>query len=207
MDLSIQELKNSIIEEVTLKNYKLLQYVEKEMNQMKEEIKLLKDENKLLKINENKLITNDTIVIGCNNSAEIVLSNIITLNQYYNSCNDLGHFINNCIKCNIFMTKKVFKHFNKLNKFKTFSIDSIMVHNNDFQLIDENLVRIQFMDYRLRCNPSEYEKVINTLCTDVKYNHMKQNWKNLLDILDECNIELTINNPILNINLRDLIQS
>ena len=42
-------LRNSIMEEVILKNYKLLQYVEKEMNQLKDEIKLLKEENASLK--------------------------------------------------------------------------------------------------------------------------------------------------------------
>ena len=55
------DLRNSIMEEVIVKNYKLLQYVEKEMNQLKddniklkEEIKLLKEQNKLPK-EENKL--------------------------------------------------------------------------------------------------------------------------------------------------------
>ena len=40
MDLQIQELKNSITEEVTLKNYKLVQFVEKETNQMKDELNI-----------------------------------------------------------------------------------------------------------------------------------------------------------------------
>jgi hypothetical protein len=47
MDLQIQELKNSIIEEVNLKN----NIIEKEMNQMKDKIELLKNENSILKNN------------------------------------------------------------------------------------------------------------------------------------------------------------
>jgi hypothetical protein len=47
MDLQIQELKNSIIEEVNLKNI----IIEKEMNQMKNKIELLKNENSILKNN------------------------------------------------------------------------------------------------------------------------------------------------------------
>jgi len=47
MDLQIQELKNSIIEEVNLKNIS----IEKEMNQMKDKIELLKNENSILKNN------------------------------------------------------------------------------------------------------------------------------------------------------------
>ena len=64
MDLQIQDLKNSIMEEVILKNYKLLQFVEKEMTQLKEdnaklkdEMNQLKEENKLLK-EENKINKN-----------------------------------------------------------------------------------------------------------------------------------------------------
>ncbi len=47
MDLQIQELKNSIIEEVNLKNIS----IEKEINQMKDKIELLKNENSILKNN------------------------------------------------------------------------------------------------------------------------------------------------------------
>lgn len=222
MDLQNQELRNSIMEEVILKNHKILQFVEKEMNQMKDEIKLLKDkieslknENSVLKINENKLITNDTIVIGCNNLAEVVLSNIITLVPHYNLYDDLGKVFDNWVNLNnIFMTKKVFKHLNKLNKFKTFSIPITALCNNNYILVDENLFRIDFwvrnLDNPMRLSYGElYEYHFNLLCTDVKYNHIKQNWKNLLEILDECNIKLLFNNSekCFDKSLRDLILS
>jgi len=48
------DLRNSIMEEVILKNYKLLQFVEKEMNQLKEENAKLKEEINHLK-EENKV--------------------------------------------------------------------------------------------------------------------------------------------------------
>jgi hypothetical protein len=220
MDLQIQELRNSIMEEVILKNHKLLQFVENEMKQLKDEIKLLKDkiellknENTELKINENKLITNDTIVIGCNNLAEVVLSNIVTLVPHYNLYDDLGKVFDNWVNLNnIFMTKKVFKHLNKLNKFKTFSIPINRLDN--YVLVDENLFRIDFwvrnLDNPMRLSYGElYEYNFNLLCTDDKYNHIKQNWKNLLEILDECNIKLLFNNSekCFDKSLRDLILS
>jgi hypothetical protein len=225
MDLQNQELKNSIMEEVILKNHKLLQFVEKEMNQIKDEIKLLKDkieslknENTVLKINENKLITNDTIVIGCNNLADVVLSNIVTLVPHYNLYDDLGKVFDNWLNLNnIFMTKKVFKHLNKLNKFKTFSINIISIQSNNYVLVDENLFRIDFWVRfnELDDNPRRlsYEEKcayqFNLLCTDVKYTHIKKNWKNLLEILDECNIKLLLNNSekCFDKSLRDLILS
>jgi hypothetical protein len=226
MDLQIQELRNNIIEEVILKNHKLLQFVEKEMNQMKDEIKLLKDkieslknENTVLKINENKLITNDTIVIGCNDLAEVVLSNIVTLVPHYNLCDDLAEFIKYIQytkKTNIFMTKKVFKHLNKLNKFKTFSINKFLEIYSNMSLIDENLFRIELWtritydnDLQRRESAKSLMYDFNTLCINIKYNHIKQNWKILLDILDECNIKLTINEPekCFDKSLRDLILS
>ena len=55
MDLQIQDLKNSRMEEVILKNYKLLQFVEKEMNQLKEENAKLKEEINHLKEEINHL--------------------------------------------------------------------------------------------------------------------------------------------------------
>jgi hypothetical protein len=214
MDLQIQELKNSIMEEIILKNYKLSQFVEKEMSQMKDEINLLKDEikllkneNSVLKINENKLITNDTIVIGCLNSGKVVLSNIVTLVPNYNSCDDLAEILNSIFssteRINTLMTKKVFNHLNKLNKFKTFNILSMM--SNEI-LIDENLFRIDLWCYNIS---GSCESTFYTLCKDIKYNHIKQNWKNLLDILDECNIKLILKNSekCFGESLRDLILS
>ena len=125
----------------------------------------------------------------------IVLSNIITLLPTYNLYDDLGKLFF-LIGSNIFMTKKVFKHLNKLNKFKTFSIDTVYCNKNNI-LVDENLFRIDLWVNNID-NPMRfsYQELIayefNILCTDVKYNHIKQNWKNLLDILDECNIKLIL---------------
>ena len=54
------DLRNSIMEEVILKNYKLLQFVENEMNKLKEEMNHLKEENAHLK-EENKLTEKELI--------------------------------------------------------------------------------------------------------------------------------------------------
>jgi len=237
MELQIQELRNSIMEEVILKNYKLLQFVENEMKQLKEEnahlrkeIKLLKDDNtnfkdeiKLLK-EENKINKNlfcnrqniqdtleNTMIIGFDIYKQPISWNIekAYLLSSFKECTELGNFFS---FGQYIISLEVFKHLNKLNKFKTFSIPITRLDN--YVLVDENLFRIDFwvrnLDNPLCLSYGElYEYHFNLLCTDVKYNHIKQNWKNLLEILDECNIKLLFNNSekCFDKSLRDLILS
>jgi hypothetical protein len=215
------DLRNSIMEEVILKNYKLLQFVEKEMNQLKDEIKLLKEENAHLK-EENKINKNlfcsdiqniqdtveNTMIIGYDillykpisfnvDKAHLIPSfkEYTILSDIFNRMRSQGNII--------IMTSKVFKHFNKFNNFNTFKL------LNSDSFVDENFNEICIkhphgFDNKLQFvyNPSnigtEYNDngiiyiKLNTATSNESWFH-KQNLKKLLDILDECNIKLYIN--------------
>ena len=208
------DLRNSIMEEVILKNYKLLQYVENEMNQLKDEINLVKEENAHLKeeianlkkenkINKNLFCTDikdtieNTMIIGYDYQYKPILFNIENahLLPRFNRSTELFDALGYGMK--YIMSLKVFKHLNKFNNFKTFTINYKTGSGHKF--IDENFNEILLFAPADVTSPSgagenfnisgeikgEYIKLIG------KFYH-KQNIKKLLNILDKCNIKLII---------------
>ena len=159
------DLRNSIMEEVILKNYKLLQYVENEMKQLKydntklkeenahlrEEINLLKDDNTNFK-EENKINKNlfcnrqniqdtleNTMIIGFDIYKQPISWNIekAYLLSSFKECTELGNFFS---FGQYIISLEVFKHLNKFNNFKTFTtID----YGKSFNFIDEKFNKIQ----------------------------------------------------------------
>ncbi len=222
MDLQNQELRNSIMEEVILKNYKLLQFVEKEMNQLKDEIKLLKEENAQLKEKTNKNLfccdiqicrniqniqdtIDNTMIIGYDKLYKPILFNVekAFLIPSFNKCTDLSYVLSN-IASQIFLSIDVFKHFNKFNNFKTFNLercsylvdekfDTIYFYNNFSSNYDINFHN-QLIGSEYNDNGIIYIKIRTCkFRSTIQWVH-KQNIKKLLNILDECNIKLIINN-------------
>jgi len=222
MELQIQELKNSIMEEVILKNYKLLQFVEKEMNQLKDELTQIKQENAHLK-EENKINKNlfcsdiqniqdtveNTMIIGYDTLYRPISWNIdkALLITSFKECTDLGEYFRTIRTHSnvIIMSSKVFKHFNKFNNFSTFKLLY-------FDFVDENFNKICMMHPQGFDSPhnTTYFNVTQNIGTEYNdkgiiyikldtaqmgYNYWfhKQNLKKLLNILDECNIKLYIN--------------
>ncbi len=230
------DLRNSIMEEVILKNYKLLQFVEKEMNQVKDEIKLLKEENAYLReeINflkddntnfkeENKINKNlfynrqniqdtveNTMIIGYDIYKQPLSWNIekAYILQLFKKCTDLVYFFPSGY---YIMSVNVFKHLNKFNNFKTFTIQNGSCPN----FIDEkfNEIQLYYRQPELIYMYPGSEPINNGMSENIKklssigriYNDYikllpwennswfhKQNIKKLLNILDECNIKLII---------------
>ena len=215
------DLRNSIMEEVILKNYKLLQFVEKEMNQIKDEIKLVKEENAQLKeemnqikddniklIEENKINKNlfcnrqniqdtfeNTMIIGYNIYKQPISWNIEKA-YLLQSFKELTELINFFPFGQYIMSVKVFKHLNKFNNFKTFTIDN----NTHNKFIDEKFNGILLHAPDNVTSPDIKNGMYLNLSGEVKGEYIKlvgkfyhkQNLKKLLNILDECNIKLII---------------
>jgi hypothetical protein len=216
MDLQIQELKNSIMEEVILKNYKLLQFVEKEMNQMKDEIKLLKEENAHLKeeikINKNLFCSDiqniqdtveNTMIIGYDILYKPISWNIdkALLIPSFKECTDLSTYLYNIRDYSIIMSTNVFKHINKFNNFKTFNIDTLCM----LKIVDENFKKIYLVE-----NEQNYQMIKDKIQTEqtewfthwnMWYN--KPNIKNLITILNESNINVNFNIDSLQCQIMD----
>jgi hypothetical protein len=230
------DLQSTIMEEVILKNYKLLQYVENEMNQLKDEMNLLKKENAHLKkeinllkddniklIEENKINKNlfcniqniqdtieNTMIIGYDMEYMPISWNIdkALLIPSFKESTDLCKFLQSYSRI---ISLDVFKHLNKYNNFKTFTIK----HHKCGNFIDEKFNKIQ-LNYNepdvIYIQPglpiyngmppciksgstigtiyNDYIKLLPWI--DNSWFH-KQNLKKLLNILDECNIKLMIN--------------
>jgi hypothetical protein len=221
MDLQSTELRNSIMEEVILKNYKLLQFVENEMKQLKEEIKLLKEENKLLK-EENKINKNlfysdiqniqdtveNTMIIGYDILYRPISWNIdkALLIPSFKECPDLTEQLLRKVDGLIIMSTNVFKHINKYNTFKTFHIDYLQ----RLTMVDENFKKIYLVETEQNYH-NNYQMIkdkIQTEQTDwfthgnMWYN--KPNLKILINILNECNIKLICNSDYLQCQIMDL---
>jgi hypothetical protein len=230
MDLQIQELKNSIMEEVILKNYKLLQFVENEMNKLKDEMNLLKKENAHLK-EENKMNKNlfynsqNTMIIGYDNTCKQPVSWNIDkafLIPSFKESSDLSDMIR-WSELLIIMSIDVFKHINKFNNFKTFNICRL----SSSCFIDENFNKLFFGEYidireKNITKIESYRADKNTWFTSNDYLDYGPNchaqstqWfykpslKKLLHILDECNIKLLWEKSELigNKSIRELILS
>ncbi len=214
MDLQIQELRNSIMEEVILKNYKLLQFVENEMKQLKEEnahlrkeITKLKEENK---INKN-LFCNDiqniqdtvenTMIIGYDKLYKPISFNVdkAHLIPSFNECTDLSTYLYNLRDCLIIMSTNVFKHINKYNNFKTFAIDTLCM----LKIVDENFKKIYLVE-----TDENYQMIKDKIQTEwfqhwnMWYN--KHNLKILINILNESNINVHFNSDSLQCQIMDL---
>lgn len=224
MDLQIQELKNSIMEEVILKNYKLLQFVENEIKLLKddnvklkkenahlrEEIKLLKDDNTYLKENKN-LFSNDiqniqdtidnTMIIGYDKLYQPISFNVdkAHLIPSFNECTDLSTYLYNLRDCLIIMSTNVFKHINKYNNFKTFAIDTLCM----LKIVDENFKKIYLVE-----TDENYQMIKDKIQTEwfqhwnMWYN--KHNLKILINILNESNINVHFNSDSLQCQIMDL---
>jgi hypothetical protein len=214
-----------------LKNYKLLQFVEKEMNQLKDEINLLKEENANLK-EENKMNKNlfcnrqNTMIIGYDNKCNQPVSWNIDkafIIPSFKECTDLTDMISST-ELSIIMSVDVFKYINKFNNFKTFNICRL---RNLRWLVDENFNKIFFgenIDIREKniTKTESYRADKNTWFTSNDYLDYGPNchaqstqWfyktslKKLLHILDECNIKLLWEKSELigNKSIRELILS
>jgi hypothetical protein len=235
MELQIQELRNSIMEEVILKNYKLLQFVENEMKQLKEEnahlrkeIKLLKDDNtnfkdeiKLLK-EENKINKNlfcsdiqniqdtveNTMIIGYDILYKPISFNVdkAHLIPSFKECIDLSEQLLRKSDCSIIMSTNVFKHINKYNNFKTFHIDGLYM----LKMVDENFKKIYLVEteQNYQNNFQMIKDKIQTEQTDWfshwNFWYNKPNLKILINILNECNINLLCNSDSLQCQIMDL---
>ena len=128
--------------------------------------------------------------------------------QSFKECTELVNFFPSG---QFIMSVNVFKHINKFNNFKTFTIEYCRCYN----FIDEKFNKIQLLyiqpkviynyPFQPICNEmsqnikesssigaiyGEYIKLLP--CIDNSWFH-KQNIKKLLNILDECNIKLIIN--------------
>ncbi len=213
MDLQSNELRNSIMEEVILKNYKLLQFVENEMKQLNDKIAILNEENASLKkeidffkeTNKNLFYddiqdTNEnTMIIGYDSIYKPILFNIekAYLLHNFKKSTDLSDAFN---YGQYIISVDIFKFLNKFNNFKTFSIRSKWE-----KFIDEKFNKIEFScmyEYSIPIDDkselgiiyNDYIKLHPRICGDKNESWFhKQNIKKLLNILDECNIKLIIN--------------
>ena len=208
------DLQSTIMEEVILKNYKLLQYVENEMNQLKDEMNLLKKEMNQIKddniklIEENKMNKNlfcnrqniqdtfkNTMIIGYDIYKQPISWNIEKA-YLLSSFKEHSEFIGFFPFGSFIMSLKVFKHLNKYNNFKTFTID----HRACPKFIDENFNEILLLAPADVTSPDIINGGYRNLCGELKGPYIKlvgkfyhkQNLKKLLNILDECNIKLII---------------
>jgi hypothetical protein len=161
------------MEEVILKNYKLLQFVEKEMNQLKDEIKLLKEENAHLK-EENKLTHDkiESLQIKIDNSG--IESNILVgytgvnnpvycnynFNKEYKS---LPMFLRSC-NCKILLNLSIFKQLSTYYNFNDFDLGELCnTYNPPYE---EYISTLAFVDgnditdlYQIsNCQPTEVER-------------------------------------------------
>ena len=141
MDLQSNELRNSIMEEVILKNYKLLQFVENEMNKLKEEMNHLKEENAHLKeenthLKEENKLTHDkieTLQTKIDNSgieSNILIgytgvNNPVYCNYNFNKeCKSLPLFLESC-NCKILLKLSVFRQLSTYYNFNCLDLDQL----------------------------------------------------------------------------------
>ena len=219
MDLQIQELRNSIMEEVILKNYKLLQFVEKEMNQLKEENAKLKEEINHLK-EENKVSSEkiETLQSKIDNSG--IESNILVgytgannpvycnynFNKEYKS---LPMFLQSC-NCKILLKLSVFKQLSTYYNFNRIDLLELCKNYNDV-IYRQHIPNIDFVDGNDITNfhyiSHKYGTPMELAICAQKFKKPKHiiiqtSWNKytfplldkLINILNECNIKLTLDN-------------
>ena len=188
------DLQSTIMEEVILKNYKLLQYVENEMNQLKDEMNLLKKENAHLKkemnqikddniklIEENKINKNlfcnrqniqdtvkNTMIIGYDIEYMPISWNIdkALLIPSFKESTDLCKFLQSYSRI---ISLDVFKHLNKYNNFKTFTIE----HQRCGNFIDEKFNKILLLAPADVTSPDIINGMYLNLCGELKDPYIK----------------------------------
>jgi hypothetical protein len=199
MDLQSNDLRNSIMEEVILKNYKLLQFVEKEMNQMKDEIKLLKEENAHLKeknkLSHDKIESLQTKIDNSGIESNILVgykgqNNPVYCNYNFDKeCKSLPQLLYswNCkilLKLSVFRQLSTYYNFNCVNLYD-------LCRNDNGQLISN----INFVDGLINPKPIIISSYI--VYNGVALNRIKLTFPlldKLINILNECNIKLTLGN-------------
>ena len=87
------DLQSTIMEEVILKNYKLLQYVENEMNQLKDEMNLLKKENAHFKKEMNQIKDDNIKLIEENKMNKNLFCNIQNIQDTVKNTMIIGYDI------------------------------------------------------------------------------------------------------------------
>jgi hypothetical protein len=198
------DLRNSIMEEVILKNYKLLQFVENEMKQLKDEIKLLKEENSYLKEEiilvkeDNTLLKKeiDNLQTKIDNSG--IESNILVgytgvNNPVYcnynfdKECKSLPQLLYSW-NCKILLKLSVFRQLSTYYNFNCVNLNDLCRTDNG-QMISS----INFVDELIKPKPI-------IISSYILYNGVALSSKiitfplldKLINILNECNIKLTL---------------
>jgi hypothetical protein len=169
-------------------------------DKLKDDNNKLKEENTCLKENKNLFScdiqniqdTNEnTMIIGYTNGFKHFSWNVdkAHLIPSFNECTELLTYLYNIRDYSIIMSTNVFKHINKYNNFKTFTID-YYGHNKlkMLNIVDENLKKI--------CLLEDHTEIIKkTEQTDWISNgrnmmYHKPNLKIFINILNECNINV-----------------
>jgi hypothetical protein len=166
------DLRNSIMEEVILKNYKLLQFVENEMKQLNDKIAILNEENANLK-EENKLTHAkiETLQTKIDNSG--IESNILVgytgannpVYCNYNFNKEYKHlpmFLQLC-NCKILLKLSVFKQLSTYYNFNDFDLQDLCTNTSPYT---DWIPKINFVDgnditdlYQIsNCQPTELEQ-------------------------------------------------
>jgi hypothetical protein len=232
MDLQIQELKNSIMEEVILKNYKLLQFVENEIKLLKddnvkikddniklkeentilkEEIKLLKNDNTYLKENKNLFCSDiqniqntveNTMIIGYDKLYQPISFNV-----------DKAHLIPSFKECTDLSEQLLRKSdcsiimslnvFKHINKYNNFKTFAIDSLCM-LKMVDENFKKIYLVE-----TDDNFQMIKDKIQTEDWFSHWnmwynKHNLKILINILNESNINVHFNSDSLQCQIMDL---
>ena len=209
MDLQIQELRNSIMEEVILKNYKLLQFVENEMKQLKEENAHLKEENKLtydkIETLQTKIETLQTKIDNSGIEYNILvgytgLNNPVYCNYNFNKeFKSLPYFLLNC-NCKILLKLSVFKQLSTYYNFDCVDLDHLFRNNEGHKIPSINFVDGNDIYHQQKLKISTPKPIIITSCYVHNGQHSNGNTytfpllDKLINILNECNIKLTLVN-------------
>ncbi len=184
-------------------------------NKLKEENTCLKEENTCLKENKNLFScdiqniqniqdTNEnTMIIGYTNGFKHFSWNVdkAHLIPSFNECTELSTIFN-CmsIQC-IIMTVNVFKHINKYNNFKTFHFESLQ----HLTMVDKNFKKIYLLEFNHTYHNIK-DKIETEWTSECSIWYNKPNLKKLINILNECNINVIYGSKYLYCKIMDLPQ-
>ena len=211
------DLRNSIMEEVILKNYKLLQFVENEMKQLKDKIAILNEENAHLK-EENKLTydkietlqtkieTLQTKIDNCGIEYNILvgytgLNNPVYCNYNFNKeYKSLPCFLQLC-NCKILLKLSVFKQLSTYYNFDCVDLNYLCKNQHEgYKIPFINFVDGNDIYHQQKLKISTPKPIIITSCYVHNGQHSNGNTytfpllDKLINILNECNIKLTLVN-------------
>ena len=140
-----------------MKNYKLLQFVENEMNQLKEENAHLKEENKLTHDKIETLQTKiETLQTKINNSgieSNILVGYTCVNNPVYCNYNfnkeykSLPRFLRSC-NCKILLNLSIFKQLSTYYNFNDFDLEDLCTNENPYpcQIYIPNIAFVDWND-------------------------------------------------------------